>query len=285
MMNILKKINIKPSFYCLIIFAIFFQVAELMLHTIIFVGLHELAHIIVAKKLGLSISKIVVSPLGMNAIINDFDNTYLYKKIMITSAGVIFNIIISMIFYNYEYIRNLNLSIAFFNILPILPLDGGKLYNYVLGNIFGDLNALKFMIKTSKVFSSIILILGIIQIILMPYNISLFTLALYFMKTNDTIYLSSLHKSLTQKFSTHTKIFKIREYFVDENYPNSKLLCNFSCDYICIIKFHNSNNKPTTSTITERQFMLYVNDIGLIGNIKDVADYLHIYNTFDDTIY
>lgn len=277
MSNFLKKFNIfdiKPSFYILVIASIFFQITELLLHTLFFVALHELSHIIIAIKLGFKIEKITICPAGMIAKIKDLESAYLHQRIVITSAGVLFNLIVVALFFENSYIKAINLSIAIFNMLPILPLDGGKLYSYILGNKIGDINALKVMIKISKSFSFILLILGFIQIIIMPYNISLFILALYFFKNNNTIYITSFCNTINKKFDTN-KIFKVRQIFVNEDFQNKKILQYFSADYLTIIKCINKNydkeeNPKILYTITEIEVLLFVQNNGLNGAIKNL---------------
>ncbi|WP_331678039.1 site-2 protease family protein, partial [uncultured Tyzzerella sp.] len=142
----LKKISINLTFYVTLILVIFFKVYDIYLYFFIFVFLHELGHIFMAKKFGLSIKKIVITPIGQIAVIDNIERLELYKRLLVVSIGVLLNILLALFFGMFtnekmQLIKNINLSIAFFNCLPIFPLDGGRFFCYILGSKIGDLKA------------------------------------------------------------------------------------------------------------------------------------------------
>lgn len=144
MIKINKYLYIHWLFVVLIVFAYINRNLELMIMNFFVVSLHELAHLVAAKCLGLSVSHIVIYPFGLNLRLK---NTILYSisdEIILYMAGPCLNILFALfcvfffeqhwIFKNLYYI---NIALFLTNILPITPLDGGvvvkKLLNYRYG--------------------------------------------------------------------------------------------------------------------------------------------------------
>ncbi len=233
----LKKVSINPTFYVALILVGFFKVYEIYFYFFVFVLLHELSHIFMAKKFGLSIKKIIITPIGQIALIDNVEKLHLYKKLLVVSIGVIVNLILATIFNIYtnekmQLMRNINLSIAFFNCLPIFPLDGGRFFCYILGSNIGDLKASIIVKKISIFLSFLVFLLGFIQVILYPYNITLLCLSLYFIKINEGEYIYQFYKAIINKQNYEKdKVLKIKEILVDKEYRNKDIFFMISTDY------------------------------------------------------
>lgn len=100
-------------------------------------------------------------------------------------AGPISNILLSLIFYfidiEFELKTKLiytNLLIGIFNLIPIIPLDGGRIFKEILTNFIGNKNANEFMIISTKVILAIITLIYSIVIFKMK-NIAIFLLIIY----------------------------------------------------------------------------------------------------------
>ena len=118
----------------IIIFMIIFGITkQLRIYIIVmfFCFLHELGHIIVGKILGLKIEKIEITPCGFSTA---FSGT---KKvdIIVALAGPTVSFMLAILFRYIElepYIGSeeavySNLLILIFNLLPLYPLDGGRI--------------------------------------------------------------------------------------------------------------------------------------------------------------
>lgn len=113
------------------------QFLELLtLFTIVFI--HELGHVVAALYAGVTVKSVQLLPFGGVAVIEDHGKLTVSKEIGIAIAGPLQNgimIVISLLFQqlslgNQEfniYFIHANMIIALFNLLPILPLDGGKI--------------------------------------------------------------------------------------------------------------------------------------------------------------
>ena len=94
--------------------------------------IHELGHILAGLILKWKIDRIVLLPFGCLTIFNEKINRPLIEEFIIAVAGPIFQIIYMFFLEDTYYAKILLL----FNLLPIYPLDGYKIYNIFLNNIF-----------------------------------------------------------------------------------------------------------------------------------------------------
>lgn len=275
------KFEISNYFYIGIILALFFEVIGKFFVTFVFIFLHEMAHIYIAKKFRLEVEKVIITPLGMIAVIKDINKLYLHEKLTLVSAGVFFNLIMVILLeiiymlLNIEcliLVRDINISIIIFNLLPIFPLDGSKFVLYWIGSKIGDLKGLKYVSRISKKFSYVIFILGILQMILVPYNITMLVFGIYFIKTNkDNLNMCTmefyknmcLNNNLDKSLD---KILKIKYFMIYEEVKIKELMLYMSSEYYIIFNINNNIN------ITQDEVIVYVEKYGINGVVSNVVD-------------
>ena len=125
----------------------------------IFVIIHEIAHIIMAMLLKVKIKEIVFLSIGMNAQYEE--NIPMLKEFFIAIAGPIASLSLA-IFLSNERFSLMNIIILITNIIPIYPLDGGRVLRIVLVKIFGYKNGLKIYGTILKVLICILVVITII---------------------------------------------------------------------------------------------------------------------------
>lgn len=155
--------NVKIDIYLiisLIILTIFKQVDSFLI-LYIFITLHELIHILTAILLRVKVIEVSFLPFGVNAKF-DFKNNKI-KEIIVASAGPIFSLIISMCINRY---KTENLFIFITNILPIYPLDGGRILKNIMKLKLGSNKGIGVY---NSVLKSVVILLVIINIILVIY--------------------------------------------------------------------------------------------------------------------
>lgn len=136
------KLDLK-IFAIILLFLITNQI-EIYVLMMIFVLIHELAHLICGVCMGFSPKQMRIMPLGVSiyfkTLPKDYNkkvyNTNLLniKKLIIAIAGPVSNFIIAIIafFMKFEVITYINILIGTINVVPIFPLDGGRILKYIL---------------------------------------------------------------------------------------------------------------------------------------------------------
>ena len=111
--------------------------------------IHEIGHFLMAYLLGGKIYKILIYPLGGISKFSTSYNISLFKEFIILLFGPLFQILgwllLIHLFPEKEVlISTYHYGILFFNLLPIYPLDGGKLLCLVFHTIFSYKKAFYF---------------------------------------------------------------------------------------------------------------------------------------------
>lgn len=180
MKNMLNKIKIDPCTYILMLFALISGYIKITFIIFFIVIIHEIGHITFFLLFKIPIEKINIYPFGGLTIVNKKIHERIYKDIIISLGGIIFQLIIYLLMNilsktnllnitTYELFKEYNMYIIVFNLIPIIPLDGSKLLNTILNKYLSY--------KTSYIITSIISFISLIIFII--YNT--------FYKINDIV--------------------------------------------------------------------------------------------------
>lgn len=152
------------------------------------VFLHELAHALVAVRHGIRIERIELSPIGGVARIDallEFDPG-LDQRIAI--AGPVCNLLLALIGWLLlphaaaaeswlRFFIQSNLALGGFNLLPALPLDGGRIYRARLARNVGFRQAAQQTVRLSKAIALILFVVGIVGVLVGALSATLMVLA------------------------------------------------------------------------------------------------------------
>lgn len=99
---------------------------------------HEFGHLFAALVLRWKIDKIYVYPLGGIVKFNESINRNIIEEFFVVVSGPIFQIIYSYILFSLQINNCLFFSnlLLCYNLLPIYPLDGGKICNMIFSYFF-----------------------------------------------------------------------------------------------------------------------------------------------------
>lgn len=154
----------------------------------LFIVFHEFSHMFVASILGKDVEKFKVTLSGVciefkkekyKLINNKKCKNNNLRNILIYLAGPISNIALARIFYNNKMICQINLFLAFVNLLPLFPLDGYNILENMLDLLKINKIAQEILFKFfTYILYFILVILGISQL-LISKNVSIIIFLLY----------------------------------------------------------------------------------------------------------
>jgi Zn-dependent protease len=116
----------------------------------VIVTLHEFGHSFAARALGIRVDKISITGIGGIAELGDFLDSK--KEFLVTLAGPAVNLAIALVLWPLVSFESgsrslldslwlLNLVVLIFNLIPMYPMDGGRLSRIGLSLVFGELRS------------------------------------------------------------------------------------------------------------------------------------------------
>lgn len=187
------RIDLKIFLFLLLFY--FTRQIEIYVIMIFFAVVHELGHLLMGLMLKMKPERIELMPFGLSISfkvnVQDINkkrgngNQQIFKEILVASAGPLTNLII--LIFTYVFFGNSNFSslviyanllILIFNLLPIYPLDGGRILNGILHILFGRLEARSLSFDISMVVTIVLTAVSSIGILYFQ-NIAIFLIVLY----------------------------------------------------------------------------------------------------------
>lgn len=191
--------------------------------------IHELSHAITGIILGYKLLEIIIYPLGGVTIFDFPLNIPLKQELLILIMGPIGQILGYLVLKKYfPFISVYHYTLLIFNLLPMYPLDGGKILNIVCSYFFN------YLVSFNITFiMSIIMIFG-----LFIYNIYFFNLNLFFMLIMILIKIIKIYR---KRFFYYNR-FLLERYLHNYSFhkiKNINKINNFYRDRLHFINFTN----------------------------------------------
>ena len=236
-MKNISKIKIHPLFYIVSFITIITGYFRDFSYIMIIILVHELGHILMALYFKWNIDKIVILPFGGITIFNEKLNRPLIQELLIALSGPF----IQLLFFSFNsnsLILKYHYFLLVFNLLPIVPLDGSKIFNILLNYIFP--------FKLSHILTLILSFLLVIFLMFIKFNLILVLIFIFLIIKIIEEYLN--HKNIFNKFLMERYLYKF-------NFKKRKIIKKEETmfrDYKHL--FYIKNKYQTESEILQKRF-------------------------------
>lgn len=137
------QIEVHPLFILVLFLSVWVGFFLELITLFVLVIIHEAGHVIAAKSFGWRVFKVSLLPFGGVAEVEEQGTVSAWEEIVVAAAGPVQHLILigmALVFGSLglwneswtEYFINVNIILALFNLLPVLPLDGGKIIQSLL---------------------------------------------------------------------------------------------------------------------------------------------------------
>lgn len=202
--------------------------------------IHELGHLFASKLYKWDLDKIAVYPFGGCVKFSEKVNRPIKEELIILLSGPIFQIVFFLFVYflsikgmllsyrNLSIFETYHYTLLIFNLLPIYPLDGGRILNLILNYFFPYKKSNKVIIVLS-----VLLILTIVPL----YKNLNFTFMGILLLTEIFIYLKNqnylYNKMLLERYITPKKYKKLKVIKnKDSMYKDKRHIIKYNDKYI-----------------------------------------------------
>lgn len=246
---------------------------RMFLFALMWVFLHELAHVLVALKFGCKFHNIEFHVFGMKAELIDIESLKENQKIIVYLSGALLNIVLAIFFYilnikhNSSFIETsmyLNIGLAVFNLLPAYPLDGSRILEIILARKILFKKAQKIItIISFSIAALFIMISAIIYIFLHSLNISMIIGAIII------IYITRMEEHTTM-YITMSNIVKKRNKLLKNRYiENKSISVYYKQGLVNVLALVDRNKFNTFYILDDDMKLIYIlNEDELIDALK-----------------
>jgi stage IV sporulation protein FB len=275
----IKGVDIKTSPVFIILAAVgvclgYFAKGLVLVATVL---LHEMAHLMVAKVLGFKIREVVFFPLGGVVRIEGLFQLSPAREIIIAAAGPITNILLAFFTIESELYKvigesnansfiAINTVIAGFNLIPALPLDGGRILRAILSWRWGIVRATKFVTALGRIIAVIMFISAVYKGLVNPLSITMAAASFFLFFASGTERKMAPSLMIKQAESKKKQLFsrgmlKSRSFAVAYNTSVKKVINSFLPGYYHII-FVIGNNGKVMGKISEEELIKGIMEYG-----------------------
>lgn len=215
------KVNFLTIYFLLLLFFCGYLKVGLIIFLIVII--HEIGHVFFIKLFKYKILDITIYPFGgVTRVFKDI-NTPVKREVLIASGGILFQLLLFIIIHflpvsplTKDLMYKYNLSIMFFNMLPIIPLDGSIILQALLNKLFS--------FKTSYYISFFVSCLGIVFYLLSNYWFSLNNYLIVTLFVVKTYYAYKNYNYIFNKFLLERYLNKYEFKYISTKEGNLDIL-------------------------------------------------------------
>ncbi len=280
-----KRIRINIFLIPMIFFTFCQGYAHIFLLAYTFAILHEFAHIICAAVLKVKISFIRFYPFGVSAQLSQGYIASGDKEFFIALCGPLASLLLFWVcsFLNEQnpstllkFAADTNLAICIVNLVPALPLDGGRILKSLLTSRFGAIRAFAVLMKLSRIVVCLLFAFVLGLIFINRFNFSLVLICAFLLQNLSFEEQAISTLAFREIISAKQKIdfcetLRTKVLCIPEERPASSLLKHLSYDRFCLVcrmdKDFNING-----VLTEVQVLNALTEYGLRTKYKDIKN-------------
>lgn len=187
--NTIKKVSVNPLFFVILAFFVIMDGTLFMVLILSAALIHEGAHILSFVLFKAEIKELRFQPFGIQIILSKDINLGYIKETVCALAGPFVNLALALILVifgvifdvpqGYGFFLVCNIALFALNIMPIMPLDGGRALHALLLKKTDIMKAERISFIVSIVLTIPLLALGIYILKVTEYNFSLILISFY----------------------------------------------------------------------------------------------------------
>lgn len=278
------KINI--GFPALLVCSYIYGFFEIFAVSYISAALHEAAHILTARRRGVKISRVEVMPFGISAKLSDNIIKNPNSEILIAAAGPAFSLTASAVIFiiqkhflfsggaeHLKYAAGINAALCAVNLIPALPLDGGRIFKASLSKFCGTVRAYNTSLKLSRVLIVLILGAAIVLLLTSDFNFSLILIGVFMLGNlsyeHRAINAAAVKEFICSESKIDGKAVNITPVAVRGKAPARLILkkINFSRYYVAVVMDENTKIKKA---VTESEIINALVGKGVLITMDEV---------------
>ena len=181
------RIKINPLTYIVWLVLVLSDQTQFLLCSFVSAALHEASHIAAYLSCGASVFSLEILPFGISAAVGKTDRLSCKDEMLCAFCGPLMNLFLSAIFLclsksfieGSDFFIYCNLSFFILNMLPIIPLDGGRILYFILLRKVSVATSVKTVKMISGILTVFITVFGTYIFLSSGYNVSVLLIGLY----------------------------------------------------------------------------------------------------------
>ena len=280
----IKKIHLHPLF---ILFAIYFVVNNqfiFFMNYFFVICLHEFAHFCIAEKKGYKLNKFSLMPYGARLDLNENIQKF-QDEVKIILVGPLLNLLLCVLCILFWWIFPITYGLTFyffeanfymflFNLLPIYPLDGGRLLKALLVNKV-SFKSTKRIVKIINITFLMLFLVLFITSIFVNINFNLLVVSIFILFTlldENNNYCYKRIQSIYIRNIITNKLLGVKIFIVNSSITLFHLVKNLHSHYYSEFKI--VFNDQSVKTLNQTQILKYCTKLNLYVPIEQLKNKL-----------
>lgn len=279
------EVRFNPAFFLIMACALLIGSGKEIIIIFLAIFIHEWTHSAVGRAVGYKVKEIELTPYGGAAKFEGLIGAPPIDEIIISVSGPLINIIIAVVGAILDskgiirgdlfiFFIKVNLYLALFNLLPALPLDGGRIMRAILSIFIGYQKSTEIGMSCGKILAFILFLFGIYLIFtdslnIMPIIVSLFIF--WSLKNEEQYFIYAYINNISKKSAKLKQIgvIKYDSLIVSRETPLKNIIRYLSPNKYCTIKVINHEGK-ILGELTEEEILKGLLTKGMRAKVEDL---------------